>query len=179
VTISIKQLPLAGETKCPWHNDHPQGKEFCAAEIFPGNCCPWLYHAIYPYGLGLLYGAKFHWNEHGDCQMCCPAVGGVDLVVQKRPNDGSFDPRIPATMAFVIFAEVVKVGACPHGHKAGDRIVFPTCLMKHYLCPAGFHASFPLLRLPPPACINPAEIRCPDWAETIRYDVRESIVKKG
>ena len=71
--------------------------------------CPWLYHTLYPYFLGLLYGAKFEYNEKGDCNVCCPAAKGIDLVVKRRENDGKIHPDVTDDMKFVIFADVVKV----------------------------------------------------------------------
>jgi uncharacterized repeat protein (TIGR04076 family) len=174
--LSVRQYKICGTTKCPWHCDHPAGKVFEHDEILPQNICPWLYHTVYPYFLGLLYGARFKWNEKGDCQVCCPSPKGVNVIVRKRDNDGSFDPRIADSMKFVIFAEVVDVlGSCDFGHKIGERLVFPTCMMKYYLCPAGFHGIFPLMKLSLPACLRTREVRCPDWADTITYGLPDVI----
>jgi len=171
--IKISQLPIGKDTRCPWHGPYRDGKLFNSEEILPNNVCPWLYNTSYPYFLGLLYGAKFNWNERGDCQVACPATNGIDVIVQKRDNDGSFDPRISDKMKFVIFAQVVKRnGDCPYHHQLDERIIFPTCMMGHYMCPAAFVNIFPLLRLDPPSCIKKDFIRCPDWADPIVLSIK-------
>lgn len=163
-SLNIEQLP--GDYDCQWHTK--AGKVFMFEEILPNGICPWLYNSIYPYFLGLLYGAKFSWNDQGDCNVCCPAIEGVDTLVCRRPNDGSFDERISEKMVFVIFAEVVKVhGACPRGHGVGQTFVFPTCMPEHYMCPAAFHNLFPLIELELPSCLDRKRLRCPDWNNVI------------
>ncbi|MBX7136868.1 MAG: hypothetical protein K1X83_02705 [Oligoflexia bacterium] len=166
---------IQGETKktCQWHRN-TDGEVYGDVGILPNGTCPWLYHTLYPYFLGMLYGARFHFNEHGDCQVCCPAHKGVDVVVKKRDNDGTYDPRIPAHMTYVIFAEVIGVkGDCPYGHKVGDKVIFPTCMPEHYMCPAGFNNVFPFLDLEPPACIDKSQMRCPDWEMEIPFSVTD------
>lgn len=171
--ISLIQHPLECPKKCPWHRNHVEGKHYTYAEIFPNNVCPLLCHSIYPYFLGLLYGAKFSWNEQGDCNVNCPAAGGVDVIVKKRPNDGSFDLRIPNSMEYVIHAEIIKVhDVCPKGHQEGDIIIFPTCMKEHYMCPAGLNNIFPLIDFELPSCIDSNNLRCPDWNDVIRYSVK-------
>ncbi len=167
--FKIKQL--GGIKTCEWHREKSD-VEFESDKILPQGICPWLYHTVYPYFLGLLYGAKFSWNEKGDCNVCCPAGNGVDVIVQKRDNDGNFDPRISEDMSYVIFAEVVDVhGKCPYKHKKGDRFIFPTSMKEHYMCPAGFNNVFPFLDLKVPPCIDKKKLRCPDWDNVINFDV--------
>jgi uncharacterized repeat protein (TIGR04076 family) len=166
--FTIKQLRLSGERKCPWHRRYKKGKIFFFQEIFPQGICPWLYNSVYPYFLGLFYGARFSWNKQGDCNVCCPAAKGVDVIVRLRPNDGTFDPRISSSMKFVIFAEVISLsGECPYRHKVGQKIPFPTSMAEHFLCPAAFHNIFPLMQVKPPACIEINKLRCPDWNDVI------------
>ena len=166
----IEQLPVTIKT-CKWHRNE-NGQIFNADNTLPGGVCPWLYHSVYPYFLGLLYGARFDYNEDGDCQVCCPASEGVNTVVRKRENDGSFDPRISSEMTYVIFADVVKVkGDCPNGHMIGDKIIFPTCMPDYYMCPAGYNNIFPFLDLEPPRCIDKNRLRCPDWEVEISYRI--------
>jgi uncharacterized repeat protein (TIGR04076 family) len=168
--FEIEQLPC--DKTCPYHLDK-KGKVYHIEEILPYKVCPWLYNSVYPYFLGLLYGARFKSNAEGDCNVCCPAANGVDTIVKLRPNDGSFDPRISKEMKFVIFAEVVKVhGDCPSGHKVGQRIPFPTCMKGRYMCPAAFHNVFSLMTLDLPPCIDRDNLRCPDWANPIPLRVR-------
>jgi len=168
--VTVEQLPLVSSRNCPWHKRYKDGKVFTADEILPGGVCPWLYNSIYPYFLGLYYGAKFSWNEEGDCNACCPAAEGVDVLIRKRPNDGTFDPRISPDMEYVIYAEVVKVhGDCPYGHEVGQRILFPTCMVEYFMCPAAFHNLFPLMQLEPPPCLDPGKLRCPDWNDVIFF----------
>jgi len=122
-TVCVKQL--AGETKCPWHKAHKTtGKVYCEHEIFTSNVCPIMYHTLYPYFLGALYGAKYTYNEQGDCHVCCPAENGVDVLIKVRSNDGKFESGVPSDWRDVIHAEVVRVnGKCDYNHKVGDRFV--------------------------------------------------------
>ena len=134
--------------------------------------CPWLYHTLYPYFLGLLYGAKFEYNEKGDCYVWCPAAKGIYLVVNRRENDGKIHPDVTDDMKFVIFADVVKVHEeCPAGHKVGDRFLFPTVLKEKFLCTAGFNHTFPLMNMKPPKCLDKKKVRCPDWINPVFFDV--------
>ena len=58
----VKCLP--GETECKWHKSHSQeGHVYTADEIFPGNFCPIMYHTLYPYFLGALFGAKYGYRK--------------------------------------------------------------------------------------------------------------------
>lgn len=172
--LSVKQL--AGKTNCPWHKQHQEnGKIYKADEIFTSKVCPIMFHTLYPYFLGALYGAKYTYNEHGDCHVCCPAEKGVDVLVKVRPNDGKFEKGVPADWRDVIHAEVVKVnGLCDYGHKVGDRFVFPTCMKTSYACPAGIFNLFPFLEIARPKCINLKRLRCPDWLENIYYSINET-----
>jgi len=180
VNFCIKQNPLTTHKKCPWHGKHKKGKLFSSPEIFPQGVCPWLYNSIYPYFLGLYYGARFSWNEEGDCNVCCPAAKGVDIVVRLRPNDGKFDKRIAPSMKFVIFAEIVSVlGNCPHGHSVGQRIIFPTCMVEHFMCPAAWHNIFPLMQPKLPLCIDLKNLRCPDWNDMIYFDISKINTNKN
>ena len=172
INCEIQQKPLNCSKNCSWHGDKPLGKRFNSDEIFSSKCCPLLYHSVYPYFLGLLYGAKFSWNDRGDCNTNCPAADGVDVIVKKRDNDGSFDPRIGDDMQYVIFAEIVKVrGHCPQGHQVGDRIIFPTSMIEGHMCPAALNNVFPLLDLDVPSCIDRSNLRCPDYDDVIIFDV--------
>jgi hypothetical protein len=169
--LNIKQNPLPEPRECPWHKRYTTGKVFSGGEIFPSDCCPWLYNILYSYFLGLQYGAAFAYNEQGDCHVGCPAKTGVDTVVRKRPYEDGLDPRITDKRP-VIYADVVAVhGNCHYKHKVGQRILYPLCMNSYYMCPAGFHSIFPLLQLTPPSCIDLKEIRCPDWADTVTYDI--------
>jgi len=153
--MNIKQNPC--NAVCPWHGCHKDGKEYEPCEIIPAGICPFLYHSLYPYFLGLLY--------HADMQgihVCCPGENGVDCYVYKNTAD---DGR------WTIFAEIVKVGQCPHNHFVGEIIIFPTAHKKQYLCPAGLNNIFPFLDLEIPSCINKKKIRCPDWKDNITYEI--------
>lgn len=171
--LCVKHLP--GETECVWHREHKQtGKEYSAINILPSKVCPIMYHTLYPYFLGALFGAKYAYNDEGDCQVCCPAEKGVDVLVRVRPNDGKFEAGVDADWRDVIHAEVMAVhGHCDYGHKVGDRIVFPTTrsMRTQYMCPAGFNNIFPFLKIETPSCINPRRLRCPDWEENIYYAI--------
>ena len=128
----VKYLPC--ETECPWHKKfNKQGRVYKPDEVFPKNVCPILYHTLYPYFLGAMYGAKFTYNDKGDCDVCCPAVKSVDLIVKTRPNDGSFGDDVTSDRKKVFYAEVVKVnGDCPYNHKVGEKIIFPISNREKY-----------------------------------------------
>lgn len=170
-TICIRQLP--GRTDCTWHKKYQKsGKIFKAREIFASKICPFMFHTLYPYFLGALFGAKYHYNEQGDCQVCCPAEKGVDVVVKVRPNDGKFEKGVPRDWRDVIHAQVVKVnGPCDYDHKVGQRFVFPTCMKSKYACPSGVHTIFPFLTITKPKCINLKRLRCTDWLENVFYSI--------
>ena len=129
----LRMIKKAGEQTCPWHGTSEES--YSSAGILPHDVCPWLYHTVYPYFLGLLYGARFDYNEHGDCHVCCPAAQGVDTVVRKRDNDGSFDPRIGDDMRFVIFAEVVAVNG--PSFRLGERAASVPTAARRIIGPHG------------------------------------------
>ena len=157
----IKQLP---GTECPWH-----GTTF----PIPDNVCPILWHTLYPYFLGAVFGAKYGYNKQGDCQVCCPAEYGVDVLVKVRPYDKRMI-EVPKDWRDVIHAEVVKVnGPCDYNHKEGAVVLFPTYAKDKYLCPAGVFNLFPFLKIKVPSCINPYRLRCPDWKENIYYSLEK------
>ncbi len=170
--ISIKFLP--GKTACPWHKDcQDTGRIYGHDEIFTSQVCPIMWHTLYPYFLGAVFGAKYSYNELGDCQVCCPAERGVDVLVKVRPYDESFKAQgVREDWRDLIHAEVVKVnGPCDYRHKVGDKFVFPTCFKTKAPCPAGVHNAFPFLNLETPSCINRERIRCPDWLDNIYYQI--------
>jgi len=164
--MRIKQVTKSDECKY-----YKRRKTFNDKKIFPNNVCPLLYHTLYPYFLGLFYGAKFKYNKKGDCNVGCPAVNGIDAIVKKRKNDGSLDARIGSNISFVIYAEVIRKGKCPYHHKVGDKFIFPTCMKEEYMCPAGLNNLFPLLDMKLPKCIDKTRLRCPDWSINITYDI--------
>jgi uncharacterized repeat protein (TIGR04076 family) len=174
--IQVRQC--VGKTDCAWHKAHSwDGHVYIEPEIFTGDVCPILWHTLYPYFLGALFGARYHYNKQGDCPVCCPAEFGIDVFVKVRPNDGKFPAEVQADWRDVIHAEVVKVnGLCDYGHKVGDRFVFPTCraMMQRYACPAGINNLFPFLQIKRPKCINLARMRCPDWQENIYYSLERN-----
>jgi len=162
--MKIQRLPP--QTNCPW----------LGSELFPNHVCPILYHTLYPYFLALLYGAKFTFNEQGDCNVACPAEFGVDTIVKMRKNDGSYPKPVPDFWRDVIHAEVVSVhGTCPYNHKVKDVIVFPTCAKEDFACPAGINNVFPFVNPIELSCINRKRLRCPDSLETntVYYSVKE------
>ena len=93
---NLKIAHLPGETHCAWHaKDQASGKVYRNDGIFPSGVCPIMFHTLYPYFLGALFGAKYAYNEQGDCQVCCPAAKSVDVLVRVRPNDGKFETGVP------------------------------------------------------------------------------------
>ncbi len=169
----MKIEQLKGATECAWHRGNQlAGKVYDNNEIFASKICPIMFHTLYPYFLGAVFGAKYAYNEQGDCNVCCPAEYGVDVLVKVRHSDGKFEKGVPLDWRDVIHAEVVKVnGTCDYGHKVGDRLVFPTCMKTKYACPAGINNIFPFLKIPIPKCINLKRLRCPDWKENIYYSL--------
>lgn len=153
---------------CRAHKDSP-GRMFQTKNILPNSVCPYLYHTLYPYFLGLAYGAKFPYNEMGDCNVGCPAKYGVDCITRVRPNDGSFG--VGENVKEVTYADIVAVGTCPNHHYVGERIVFPNTMKDMYLCPAGFNNVFPFMNTRIPRCIDTHALRCPDSKDTIYYEV--------
>lgn len=171
--IKVRHLP--GQTECPWHkNGQESGSEYSDKSMFMSGVCPIMFHTLYPYFLGAVFGAKYHYNKDGDCQVCCPAERGVDVIVRVRPNDGTFEKDVPIDWRDVIHAEVVAVhGACDYKHKVGDRFIFPTCAKTKYACPAGIHNLFPFLKIQIPKCMNTKRLRCTDWMENVYYSIEE------
>jgi len=170
--MKLRIEKLTCENTCAYHTNK-KGKLFVEEEILPDGVCPWLYNTVYPYFLGLLYGARFDFNKEGDCNVCCPATHGVDTIVRLRSNDGSFGPRIEKDTKFVIYAEIIKVnGNCPYGHREGQKIPFPTCMKMHFMCPAAFHNAFSVMKPNIPSCIDKNNLRCPDWANAISLGLR-------
>ena len=170
----MKQLP-GNEIDCVWHEAHSKdGKQYTHKEMFPNNVCPIMYHTLYPYFLGALFDAKYAYNDEGDCQVCCPAFKGVDVLVKVRANDGKFGPDVDSDWRDVIYAEVVSVnGECDYSYKVGDRIVFPTTrsMRTKHVCPASVNNIFPFLNIKIPSCININKLRCPDWLEDVKYSL--------
>lgn len=157
---NITQHPC--QTKCGW--SHPEGITYDPAGIYPDGICPFLYHSIYPYMLGLLY--------HADMQAiwaCCPAVKSVNVRLYRETNGDKFPEIAPDW--WVIYAKVEAAPDCPHGHKQGDRLLFPTYNKSRFMCPAGFNNAFYFLDLEIPHCIDTQKLRCPDWQEDVYYEV--------
>jgi hypothetical protein len=145
---------------CQWNNK---------GEVF-GAHCPFLWHTLYPYFLGLVFGAKY--GEAGEIKVCCPAEFGVDTIVKMSPNDGSFSDLVPTNWRDVIYAEIIKTnGICDWGYEAGELILFPTYDKAHYRCPAIIHNMFPFMSFGIPQCINSKRIKCPDWAEEVYFEL--------
>ena len=158
--MKITQLPFSC-SQCPWHKFHADGKEYSSENILPDNCCPILYHSLYPYFLGLLYNA-----DMDGIHVCCPAH--VNAYVYRKTNHGMF-PNIPDDW-WVIYANIISVnGECDHNHQVGQNIIFPTMYKADYMCPAGFNNIFPLIYPELPKCIDIDKMRCPDWKENIYY----------
>lgn len=151
-----------------WHKENKNGKTYRDGEIFPSNMCPWLSHSVYPYFLGLLHGAKFSYNEEGDCNVCCPGKEGVNVIVRKRKNDGSFGDSVPGEINNIVFAEIVSLGSCPYGHKVGERIPI---VMSNHVCPAAVNNILPFMDLKVPECIDKAALRCPDDLDVVYFSV--------
>ena len=175
--INVKYLP--GKTMCTWHKKNSaEGHLYSSDEIFPKNVCPIMFHTLYPYFLGAIFGAKYNYNDEGDCQVCCPAEKSVDVLVKERPNDGSFGDDVASDRHKVFFAEVVKVnGHCPYGHSVGDKLIFPVSDRENYACSAAINNIFPFLKIKIPDCINLKRLRCPDWLENVFFSIDKDDLK--
>lgn len=150
---------LGIKNNCGWHKDGKQREAF--------NCCPILYHSLYPYFLALFYGAK------GEFNVCCPAEKGVRCVVKKVKKDGNWnDCNLPKKWKTVIFADIVNIGKCEDILEY-QVVIFPGSAQNKYICPAGINNIFPFLKLDIPKCINLKRLRCPDWKENVYYSVEE------
>jgi hypothetical protein len=150
---------------CPWNNSGIRT---------PDDDCPYLWHTLYPYFLGFVFGAKF--SPNGPATVGCPAEEGIDLVVSVKPWDEYLPAWVPRDWRDVIQAEVIRVnGLCCFGYKAKDRILFPTYAKGRYACPAGMYATMPLAfdRLPKLSCLNKKRVRCPDWKENIYFSLED------
>jgi uncharacterized repeat protein (TIGR04076 family) len=173
-TVRLKQLEPTNGTTCPWHAQNEEGRGYEQEEIVYEGTCPWLYHTLYPYFLGFHFGARYHYNENGDCNVGCPAAKGVDTIVRKVENDPSADPRIEEDWRYLAYAEVTAVhGDCPYKHHVGEKILFTTGMPKHFLCPAAFNNVFPLMRLKPPSCIDMSKMRCPDYEDVVYFEAQD------
>ena len=172
---------LAGKTNgmCSWQEKHSDtGHLYNAEEIFPKNICPIMFHTLYPYFLGAIFGAKYNYNEKGDCHVCCQAEKSVDVVVKTRPNDGTYGDMATPDRRKVFYAEVVKVnGHCPYNHQVGEKLVFPVSNKTKYACSGGINNIFPFLKIEIPSCINMKRLRCPDWLENTYYSIDEEDLK--
>lgn len=166
--MNLEQLP--GNNNCLWHKHHNE-TGYIYGSVYQE--CPILWHTLYPYFLGFVFGAKYGLNEKGDCQVGCPAEKGVDLIVRVRPWDKKMPSWVPSNWRDVIHAEVVDVhGKCPYQYLEGERIVFPTCAKTEFPCPAGVFNIFPVTfrfnRKDFP-CINSKKLRCPDWKDVVFF----------
>jgi len=166
---------LPAKTDCKWHNQYEDsGYSYSLEEMIPEGFCPIMFHTLYPYFLGAIFGAKYTYNEQGDCHVCCPAKHSVDVLVKVRDNDGSFGEDVVAGWRNVFFAEVVKVnGPCDFEYCVGDKLIFPISNRKRYMCSASVNSMFPFLNIDIPNCIDLDKIRCPDWKESVYYSLGE------
>jgi uncharacterized repeat protein (TIGR04076 family) len=148
---------------CPWNN---------SGDRIPLGTCPVLWHTLYPYFLGFVFGAKF--SPEGPANVGCPAEYGIDLVVSVKPWDVECPPWVPTDWRDVIQAEVVAVnGPCPHGYRVGDRVFFPTYAKQAYACPAGVHNLSLFVTYEHFPCLNKKRVRCPDWKENIYFSLED------
>lgn len=166
-----KRLVKADGWSCPYALNE-KIEDYSTEQVYPDGICPWLYHATYPYMLGLLYGADFRFNKEGDANVACPAANGCRTLVRRRSDPNLFPDKAKAPgTSFVIFTEVTEVGDCPKGHRRGDRFLFPTCNKSESMCPAAWYQAFPLMNEKVPDCIEKDAVRCPDWELDIFHDL--------
>jgi len=152
----IRQIEF-GEN-CPWEGD--------PIWELPMNICPILWHTLYPYFLTLVFNGET--PEEGR-KVCCPAKNGIDLVVKMHGYTEKFGKEVPKNWRDVIYAEVVtNHGDCDY--EVGQIFLFPT-FDKKRICPAGVYNVFPFLRVDKPKCIDLDYLRCPDWNETVAYQI--------
>ena len=167
----LKQL--TEPENCPWHKGK-EGNVYARNQVFNWEC-PIMVHTLYPYFLGYIYGARYNFNERGDCQVCCPAEHSVDVIVKKRPYDERMKGIVPEDWRDVIHAEVVKInGECPYNYKVGDLIYFPTFARNRKLCPAALNNAILFMDVFNSGyypCINRAKLRCPDWNENLYFEI--------
>jgi len=147
---------------CPWNN---------SGDRIPLGTCPVLWHTLYPYFLGLVFGAKF--SPEGPANVGCPAEHGIDLVVSVKPWDADLNGLVPMDWRDVIQAEVVAEGKCPLRYKIGERILFPTYAKDGHACPAGVYNLTVFKNYDYLPCLNKKRVRCPDWKENVYFSLED------
>lgn len=153
--------------------------------VGPKGFCLDAFHAVYPYGLALLYDADFKGSDKYDSVfVCCPSPKHKVVFEVKRIQTVSNGIKILRNTLAKIFENIFypvdiinyKVtytvldvhGDCPAGYKVGAEFEF-NIWDKKELCPASFHSVFPFLLLEN-QCIpfnwgdtsKSCEVSCPD-----------------
>ena len=152
-------------------NYHKAGNFFDIKEFGPKGLCIEAYHSVYPFCLGMLYGADLFGNKEAENNLAhCPSA---DNYVVMKINSAPLPLRIKAlniVKSFVnsfypvafskrrIFIEIVEVtGVCPKNHKTGEMFEFNLGnlqLTKNVIislgyekemCPAAFNSLYPFL----------------------------------
>ena len=68
--MSIEIIDIQGTGSCNF--GHKVGQKFDIPED-RGKICSAAYNSLYPYLVGLTYGAEFPWEEDkNSCTICCP-----------------------------------------------------------------------------------------------------------
>ena len=151
-------------------NYHTVGAHVCNNHLVPFGLCDEAYHSIYPYALGLLYGASFQKTNKDEVVVRCPSKHEyiVLKIYCKRINwkmyllniikniVNKFKPVSIARHRIVI--EVVEIeGKCDAGIKVGQKFDFNLGDLQLTLnkiislgsdnscCPAAFNNIYPFL----------------------------------
>ncbi|MFH1721654.1 MAG: hypothetical protein ABH950_03505 [Candidatus Altiarchaeota archaeon] len=155
-----------------------------------GGICPELFHAAYPYSLGLLYDARF---DSGDCPggkdqdsavVRCPR-GGIILEVRRigtlpKPlknlkalaekfSEKFLDYPIDKIDCKIRFKIISSDGSCICGHKVGEEYwlnIWDKCLM----CPATFDAVYSAMCRVSAGIRDEELVACQDY-EGITYKI--------
>lgn len=152
------------ETKCKYHREINQ--VYKASSVAPKGLCRELFYAAYPECLAVLYNGlpeKKRFRAKGKDRMVavCPAINGVKVLITAEeilPTPlGKLKELVEEFCKIFkkafdvpfrkVFLEIIEVGdECHKGYKVGDRFEFNVD-KNDELCPAGFAAVYPYLRL--------------------------------
>lgn len=186
------KIKIADTTKCKYHKK--KGQIYPASAIAPKGLCPELFYAAYPACLAVLYNGKpmrGRPRKKGmqETIISCPAPEGVKVRVRSE----EVLPRpLKILKEFVeevckklyrgfdapfrrVTIEVIKTSPnCPKDYKIGQGFQF-NIDKKDELCPAGFAAIYPFLRLLSDVnnhkeLANSVCVHCPDYVG-VTYEV--------
>jgi len=132
--VLVEVASVAG--KCKYHRK--VGQVYDLALLAPCGMCLDAFHAVYPYALSLLYGAKFRWMKDLDSVIAqCPNPhGSVTMEIRRK--------KINRKKMEILIKILEVKGRCKKGLKKGE--VFKMNLGDFSeICPAGMDALYPYI----------------------------------